>query len=434
MTFMGMRGTGDWVTNQRPENWRQEILYLYPNGDAPLTAMLSMMGNESTDDPHYHWWTENVGSVGGDVAGVFTLPDLSAAYVTGGVTGQTLYITCTAALALQMRGGHQLLLRDASDYRVDVNAKIVADPFINGAASMLTVELLEADDNAGVGGNDLSDCDTLLVIGNINAEGAEMTTAIHRDPTEYDNYTQIFRNSLDVTRTAMKTKLRTGDDYQRMKRDTLESHSVEMEQSSFFSIPSVNVGTNGKPERTTQGILSFVRQFAAQNIDDFSLNATYAGQTWLAGGELWMDTFLEQLFRFGSNEKMVFAGSGAILGINRLAKASGQIQLVPTDVSYGLKVKHWLTPFGDLFVKTHPLFSFQATTRNMMVIMDPKNMRMRFIDDTMFIGDGMERQNTGHNRLDGKKEEYLTEMGYEFHHPLTFGIMNNVGVDNNLVP
>jgi len=432
--FLGMRGTGDWVTNQRPENWRQQILYLYPNGDAPLTAMLSMMGNESTDDPHYHWWTQNVGSVGGDIAGIFTIADLSVPYVTGGVAGDTLYITVAAALANQIRAGHQLLLRDASDYRVDVNVKVVIDSVINGAASVLTVELLENDDNAGVGGNDLSDADTLLIIGNINSEGAEMPTAVAQDPIEYENYTQIFRNTLDMTRTAMKTKLRTGDDYQKVKRDTLESHSIEMEQSSFFGIPTVRTGANGKPERTTQGVINFIRQYVPANVDDYTLNPAYAGQNWLAGGELWLDTFLEQLFRYGSNEKMVFAGSGAILGINRLAKASGQIQLVPTDVSYGLKVKHWLTPFGDLYVKTHPLFSYQPTTRNMMVIMDPKNMRMRYIDDTMFIGDGMEKQNTGHNRLDGKKEEYLTEMGYEFHHPLTFGIMNNVGVDNALVP
>ena len=49
--FLGMRGTGDWATNQRPENWRETILYLYPNGAAPLTAILSMMGDEKTDDP-----------------------------------------------------------------------------------------------------------------------------------------------------------------------------------------------------------------------------------------------------------------------------------------------------------------------------------------------------------------------------------------------
>lgn len=26
--FLGMRGTGDWVTDQRPKSWRETILYL----------------------------------------------------------------------------------------------------------------------------------------------------------------------------------------------------------------------------------------------------------------------------------------------------------------------------------------------------------------------------------------------------------------------
>jgi len=56
--FLGMRGTGDWVANQRPLNWRQQILKLYPNGMAPLTAILSMMGGNSVDDPQFNWWTQ----------------------------------------------------------------------------------------------------------------------------------------------------------------------------------------------------------------------------------------------------------------------------------------------------------------------------------------------------------------------------------------
>ena len=28
--FLGMRGNGDWVNGQRPLNWRQKILKLYP--------------------------------------------------------------------------------------------------------------------------------------------------------------------------------------------------------------------------------------------------------------------------------------------------------------------------------------------------------------------------------------------------------------------
>ncbi len=64
MAFLGMRGTGDWAANERPENWRQGILRLYPNGMAPLTAILSKMKNSSTDDPVFHWWTKSLASQG----------------------------------------------------------------------------------------------------------------------------------------------------------------------------------------------------------------------------------------------------------------------------------------------------------------------------------------------------------------------------------
>ena len=50
--FLGMRGTGDWTdSDMRPKNWRQGILYLYPNGDAPLTAILAMANEQKVDDP-----------------------------------------------------------------------------------------------------------------------------------------------------------------------------------------------------------------------------------------------------------------------------------------------------------------------------------------------------------------------------------------------
>jgi len=125
MAHLGMRGTGDWVANQRPESWRQQILYLYPNGMAPLTAILSMMGSQKVSDPHFHWWTETVGDVNGAVTGVFTIADMSVAYAGGGVAGDTIWVRAAAALVNQIRIGHQVLLRDASDYRVDVVAEVV---------------------------------------------------------------------------------------------------------------------------------------------------------------------------------------------------------------------------------------------------------------------------------------------------------------------
>jgi len=297
--FLGMRGTGDWVTDQRPKNWREQILYLYPNGMAPLTALLSKMKSEKVDDPEFNWWTQLMGSVNGTVTGVFTIADHSNAYNPGppAGTGTTLFVRVAEDLAAQIRAGHQLLLRCTTDYRVDVNVK-VTQVTKNGPNSSIAVRLLEPDDNSPV--NDLSNCDHLLVIGNINPEGGEMPDSIAKNPSKLYNYTQIFRSPLSLTRTALKTKLRTGNDYQKAKRECLEMHSIEMELAFLWGIRTEFTGSNGKPERTTRGVIPWIRTLAPGNCDDYSLNPAYAGIPWLAGGAAWLNIMLERIFRYGA--------------------------------------------------------------------------------------------------------------------------------------
>lgn len=432
--FLGMRGNGDWVADQRPLNWRQQIMYLYPNGMAPLTAILSMMGSESVDDPEFNWWTQEQTTVDGAVAGVYTLPDLSAAYAGGGAAGDTLYIQITTVLANRIREGHQILLRDESDYRVDVNGKVTG--VTRGTTnSVLAVRLLEADDNSPT--NDLSTCDNFKIIGNINPEGGEMPDAIARNPVKVYNYTQIFRTPLSLTRTARKTRLRTGDQYQKAKSEALENHSWEMELAFLFGIRTENVGDNGKPERSTMGVIPFINQYAPANVDDYRLNATYAGQTWRAGGETWFKAILEQIFRYGAAEKLCLCGSGFLLGIDALAMAGGQINLQPAQKTYGMDIRTWITPFGTIHMKTHPLFSYDATTRNMGLIIEPKELKYKYIDDTNFYKEDTSKthpEGYGQRRVDGTNEEYLTECGLEFGLPQKCAVLHGVGLDNNLVP
>lgn len=435
-----MRGTGDWVANQRPENWREQILYLYPNGMAPLTAILSMMSSMSVDDPRFHWWTQEQTAVGGAVAGVYTLPDLSVAYVAGGVAGDVLYIQITTVLGNRVRKGHQILLRDASDYRVDVVGKVTE--VVRGAVNtVVAVKLLEADDNSP--DHDLSDCDTFKIIGNLNPEGGEMPDAIALNPVEVYNYTQIFRTPLSMTRTALKTKLRTGNQYQKAKSEALEMHSWEMELAFLWGIRTQNIGDNGKPERTTMGVINFIRQFMPANCNDFTLNATYAGLNWTqaylgqTAGEHWLKTYLEQIFRYGADSKLCLCGSGFLLGIDALAMTGGQVQLQPAQKIYGMQIREWITPFGSIYMKTHPLFSYDATTRNMGVILEPKELTYRYIDDTQFYSESKSKTHSegyGQRRIDGINEEYLTECGLEFGLPQKCAVLNGVGLNNNLVP
>ena len=433
--FLGMRGNGDWVNGQRPLNWRQKILKLYPNGQAPLTAMLSMMGSSRVDDPEFNWWTQMQTSVDAAVAGVYTIADLSVPYAGGGVAGQTLFIHCTDSNAfMRVRQGHILLLRDASDWTVDVNAK-VTEVHRGAAHEVYAVRLLEADDNSTT--HDLQNCDNFKVIGNANPEGGEMPDAIALNPTKVYNYTQIFRTPLSITRTARKTRLRTGDQYQKAKAEALEMHSWEMELAFWWGIRTENVGDNGKPERTTMGAIPFIRTFAAANCDDYTLNTDYAGSAWTVGGENWFKAYLEQIFRYGADTKMAFVGSGALLGIDALAMTGGQIVLYPAAKTYGMQIREWITPFGSIYMKTHPLFSYDATTRNMMVIIEPKELGYRYIDDTAFYGESSSKthpEGYGQRRIDGTNEEFLTECGLEFGLPQKCAVLNGLGLDNDLVP
>jgi hypothetical protein len=430
--FLGMRGTGDWVTDQRPKNWRETILFLYPNGSMPLTAIMSKMKSEKTDDPQYYWWTKLLPTQAATVTGVYTDAALTVAYVSGGVVGSIIYLKMAAADVIHFRVGHEVMMRDASDSANDHVGKVIARAS-NGSASYIGVKLLEIDDN---GTTTIVTCDKVIVIGSVNAEGAAMPSGVSYDPDKLYNYTQIFRTPLSITRTAQKTKLRTGDAYKEMKREALELHGLEMERAFLFGVASEGTGDNGKPERTTEGIINCLRNNASTNVNDYHLNSTYHGKAWLddGGGEAWLEEYLELIFRYGRSEKLAICGSGALLGLNRLARVGSHFTMTSTTKAYGINVTEWVTPMGTIHLKTHPLFNIESTLRNSMLILEPENLCYRYIDDTTFYGEGEAKQaapGTNGGRIDGKQEEFLTECGLEMHHPYTAAFLSNVGIDHD---
>ncbi|RLI53716.1 MAG: hypothetical protein DRP09_15030 [Candidatus Thorarchaeota archaeon] len=415
LTHWGMRGTGDWVTDQRPQNWRETILYLEPNGSAPLTAILSKLKKEPTDDPQFNWWSKMTPTQNATITGVYTDAGLSSAYTSGGEAGDTLYIKMSESDVRSFRIGHQVLLRDASDLDVDVNVKVTA-AVKNGASSYIKVTLLEDDDNSA--SHDLSDADTALIIGNINEEGSDAPTSVLYDPVKHYNYTQIFRTTLEHTGTAIKTRLRTGDQVKEAKREALLLHAIEMEKAFIFGVPTEGTGSGGKPERTTGGIKHFIDSTRKLDFLD-------EGKTWANGGLDWMDNVTELLFKYQGSTKIGLCGSGALVGINKIARANGTFQLSPATRAYGIRVVEWVTAFGSLDLKVHPLFSQEPTLSHTILIVDLSNIIYRYLKgrDTKY------QPKLQDNGIDGEKSGFLTEAGLELHFPLTHMWLDNVGVD-----
>ncbi len=440
--FLGMRGTGDWSDNARPQSWNETMFKLFPNGEVTLTGILGMVGRgpgQLTDIRH-NWKTRTLSTQAGAVTGVYIDAGLTTSYVyathqaTVGIAGGVVYAKCALATAKEFREGHQVLLRDSDRPDVDVTAKCV-EVVHNGANSYVACRLLEADDNdPSASTYNLSTVDRILVIGSINSQGGTIPQAISYDPTDVYNLTQIFRTPLEITRTAMRTKIRSRDAYLDEKENALLYHGIEREKALIWGIRTEGTGANGKPENTMMGIIQFIKTYASANVDNFRLSTAYSGKTWLEAGEEWFDSMMKAIFSTGSGdlggEAFALIGAGAALGIKRMVQKATLYTISSETKDYGLKVTTLHSPFGDLYYKIHPLFSWETTNDYSMLIIPPKNIKRMVIDDTDFYEDPRKKKMSTGDRVDGLKEEFLTEETYEYNLVGPWGYLNGVGQDN----
>ena len=423
MAVLGMRGTGNFGPVEEPENWRQGILLYFPNGDAPLTAFLSKMREQPTDDPTYHWFEKGLPVQRGTIrgAGASSAPADGANVAAGGTanvyttvqpdgySGKDVSIFKPGYVVQNQTSEENLLVVSVDttgnqvQLRRDVGGKFATNPAITGGA-------------VGTG-------DTLVVVGEGNPEGAMIGQAIAYAPVRQFNYTQIFRTPLSLTRTARKTRLRWDDEgpYREAKREALQIHSISMEKAFLFSereeiiavtgaSTPLDITSTGQPLRTTRGFTNWLPPITTNSLSvNTDLNQFNPGITGGSLTEALWDQFLELAFRYGSREKLAFCGSGTLLVLNALAKNKARIELAPTDDTYGFHLIRYITPFGTLMLYNHPLMTDNPVWRYDLLVIDPDKLVYRYIDDTVFLRN---RQSPGE---DASRDEFLTECGLEVH-------------------
>ena len=126
------------------------------------------------------------------------------------------------------------------------------------------------------------------------------------------------------------------------------------------------------------------------------------------------------MFRYGSSEKLLLAGSTLINQLNQLAKKVSVMNIVPGEESYGMKIYEWLTPYGTLYLKLHPLFSIHPTFKSFGLAVDLDKLVFRYIDDTTF------KPNIQTPNIDARMDEFLTEAGLEVQHQKAHAYIKNV--------
>lgn len=376
--ILGMKGTGEFTSDEMPGNYRDMLLYLEPNTVARLTALTGRLKSEDTDHPVFNIFTK-------------LIPDQQTKARGVTASGSTTLLV-TLLEQTKFKKGSVIL---------EVNTGEImwcsTDPTTTGEVPVTRA-------CGTVVATDTVDLDEIIIIGTEHAEGQAVPTSLQYSPGLSTNYTQIFRTAVELTETARASRTRYGDAWKEASREALEIHGMEMEKAFLFGDAKVTTGSNSKPVRTTRGLANWI----STNTADFTSSGV-SEDSW--------DDFLAGAFKYGSKEKLCLCGNRALAILNRVAKRNSAIYVTPETKTYGLAVQTWVVTNGVLQLVNHPLLSESTLLSRSGFIIDTKNLRYRPLRtrDTAYLPN---RQNPGD---DTRKDEYRTECGIEVQFEQAFG-------------
>ena len=370
----GLRGTGQFGTEFRPTNYRELFTLLEPNGTAPLQALLSMAGSESTDDPKYNHFRDELPNRTLTVNGA--IANTTGTTITVDNDDDEAFVVAGTILQNQTTGE---IMRATADANLGANT-------------------IAVERNIGGTSHQIADDAVLVIAGHADQEGGTSPTAISFDPTTDFNFTQIFKTAVQVSGTLQNTYLRTGDKEQEQLTKALKLHMGDIERAMFFGKRHEANGTTASPTRFTGGLLNQITNVT----DGASFGATSNTIT-----EKEFDRLLiETIFAFGSSEKVAFCGARVISNLMEIGK--NRWQPTQIDNAYGVSLTRYTTYAGDLLVYMHPMFRQTGMTEE-MIILDMGELKFRYLQgrDTQLIRDIQAPD------FDGVKHMYMTECGLE---------------------
>lgn len=350
----GLRGTGDWGTDERPKNFREGILRFNPNGTAPIFALSAKAGKKTVNDPEFAWWSEgNVITrlqVNGAAASTDTLINVDSADPT------TTTMSANLGTATNLKPGDLLLVEPTTDNATYNHEIIEVDTVVSD--TQFTVKRGAGGTTAATIANDVF----LTLIGSAYAEGTGIPRAVSRNPLKSFNYIQIFKDTYELTGTADKTATRTNNNYSEDKKRKMFKHSQDIEWSMLFGQRSESTATdNGKPKRTMGGLRALIPSanttiFAAAVTPAALLDALAPAFTFATSG--------------AGDSRMVFAGNQALIELSKAFSNEAVYTVTNTMKVYGMDFQEFILPNGRVLMKSHPLLSLHGLYKYSAFVVD----------------------------------------------------------------
>jgi len=421
----------------------RSIFWKYPQGKAVLTYLLSLMESEETDKPKFSWFeqrhqhaestTATSGSLGAGGAGPFTNSAVTVSEAAAGFSftaGTTYGVFVTAASKFRVDDVVWIkrVPNAAASAYLDLKGSVTA---IDTTSNYLLITSNETV--ASVSNDTDANAITLMVIGKAAAEGDRSREGGFDFPIEVENYTQIFRETVGpFSRNALKAGQRfdkTGVYTSAVKQASLRL-TESMEMATLFGERAVRTVTNqnGKsvPQRFMGGVLWFLKEYEKANGGTFTYRpggSAITSSSWATeeakrvcqvNGTVTMAQ-LEGLIRRAfedtadsSFEKLLLCGSTlySVFQTYFEMKSIKTTTLKTKEESYGMTINMWESPWGTLYLKSHPLFQ-RSALRSSGFILDVGCLGWNDLQDSEVTL----LKNRQNNDEDGRKDEFLGEGG-----------------------
>jgi hypothetical protein len=365
----GQRGTLNVAQGIRKTEVDPEIYSLDADA-APLTVLLNRAPKLPTNNPEFKWFEDDREDRFDAVNGT-----------TG--TGTDIVVDTPALFA-----EHQV-------WKNTRTAELMRVQSVNAGTSTVTFV-------RGIGASAVAtaDNDELMQIGWAQPEGDTSRPARSTNPTSQTNYTQIIRTPYEATRTWNQSATFTRpSDWTHQARKAMVEHMIDWEETFWHGKPSENT-SGSQPRRTTGGFFHYV-----------TTNVTAMGGT-MTETEFW--GVMSAAFRYGNrSSKVLFASRLVTEVLNTYPRGKLEVVQADGDTTYGVSVNTFRSPFGDLKVVTHNLLE-GSTFGGYFAIVDLSKVRKRpLVDSEYGSADTHVRENIQENDRDGRKDEILTEAGFQ---------------------
>lgn len=352
MPVAGLRGTGDWGTDERPKDFRETILFRNPAGTAPLFALTSKAGKKTKKDPEFSWWTEPNDIVRLQINGALASGDTLFTVDSGDPDATVAGAARVYGKATHLKEGDLLLVEPTADHATFDHELVQVETVISDT------QFTGRRAQGGTSAASISNDQFLTKVGSAYAEGTGVPPPVSRNPIKYNNYTQIFKDTYEITGTADVTAVRTGPAWSQDKKRKMFDHAQAIEWAMLFGRKHETTGDNGKPKRYMGGLRNFVG-----NVTVFSSAVTKTS---------FFDA-VAPVFNFDTeagDTRMILGGNEALMQLQTIFDSAFQRTVGATTKVYGMELTEFKIPSGSFFFKTHPLMSRHGLYKKAAFVLD----------------------------------------------------------------